>query len=59
MGTHPSPQAYERTCVLLLGWDEECDDTETASEVSTHNSQARQHELNWLARIDRESKMTD
>jgi hypothetical protein len=38
MGTHPSPQAYERTCVLLLGWDEECDDTETASEVSTHNS---------------------
>jgi hypothetical protein len=43
MGTHPSPQAYEKTCVLLLGWNKECDDTETASEVSTHNSsQARQ-----------------
>lgn len=39
MGTHPSPHAYDNTCVLLLGWTEECDDTETASEVSSHNIQ--------------------
>jgi hypothetical protein len=32
--THPSPQGYKETCVLLLGWTEECDDTGTASEVS-------------------------
>jgi hypothetical protein len=32
--THPSPQAYKETRVLLLGWTEECDDTGTASEVS-------------------------
>jgi hypothetical protein len=34
--THPSPQAYKETCVLLLGWTEECDDTGTASEVSVN-----------------------
>jgi hypothetical protein len=34
MGTRPSPQTYEVTSVLLLGWTGECDDTEAASEVS-------------------------
>jgi hypothetical protein len=45
MGTHPSPHAYDKTCVLLLGWTEECDDTETASEVSPH----KQHQNCWHA----------
>lgn len=27
------PKKYEKTCVLILGWDEDCDDTSTAQEV--------------------------
>jgi hypothetical protein len=30
---HPSPVKYENTAVLILGWDENVDDTETAEEV--------------------------
>jgi ribonucleotide monophosphatase NagD (HAD superfamily) len=30
---HPSPVKYDNTAVLILGWEENVDDTETAAEV--------------------------
>jgi hypothetical protein len=30
---HPSPVKYDNTAVLILGWEENVDDTETAEEV--------------------------
>jgi len=29
----PSPVKYDKTAVLILGWDENADDTKTAEEV--------------------------
>ena len=35
MGSNsPPPVAYDKTSVLILGWDENTDDTKTAEEVS-------------------------
>ena len=31
--SHPSPVKYDKTAVLILGWEENVDDTETAEEV--------------------------
>jgi hypothetical protein len=33
MDPSPSPAAYEKTSVLLLGWNKDNDDTEAAGEV--------------------------
>jgi len=57
MGARLSPQAYEETCVLLLGWTEECDDTETASEVSPQQEQQRRHQ--GLSRAQRRKLLTE
>lgn len=46
MGTRPSPQAYkEVTCVLSLGWTEDCVDTEISSEVSITRKRGKESSL--------------
>lgn len=38
MGASQSPVRYDKTSVLILGWDRDADDTKTAEEVSHVNN---------------------